>query len=178
MLIHGALLAQDFGELDDKPSPTPPEEETPYSMKDHLFYGGGLGAQFGNYTLINLSPMIGYRITDRWAAGIGSTYNYININTANYNYEGHVYGGSVFSRFFIIDNFFAHSEYELLNGNWSGTQERFNVPSWFVGGGYLYPIGDKAGLGVTALYNLLPSTYSPYRNPIINVGFTYGLIGL
>lgn len=166
----GQFQAQDIGPM--KPMP---KEKEPYSIWDHLFYGGGLGAQFGNYTLINVSPMLGYKITERWSIGVRTTYNYINIKTASYVYEGHVYGGSGFSRFFIFDNFFAHTEYEVLNGNWRGTQERFNVPSWFVGGGYLYRLSDYAGIGITALYNLTPGPYTPYRNPIINVGFTYGL---
>ena len=32
---------------------------------DKLFVGGGLGAGFGNYTYINISPIIGYRVTPK-----------------------------------------------------------------------------------------------------------------
>ena len=66
-------------------------------------------------------------------------------------------------------------ETEALNGDWARSGERFNVNSLFLGSGYMYRINKRAGFGVTAMFNVLQNKYSPYRNPIINVGFTYGL---
>lgn len=152
------------------------EETKPkMSLKDRLFFGGNLGAQFGNYTLINVAPMGGVKITDKWSVGTQVTYSYVNINYTNYRYQDHIYGGSLFTRYFLFDNIFAHVEGEALNGNWAGTGERFNVNSLFLGGGYLYRIGNRAGFGITAMFNVLQNKYSPYRNPIINAGFTFGL---
>lgn len=142
---------------------------------DHFYLGGGLSAQFGNYTLINVSPLIGYKIIDRWSVGVRGNYSYVNIRDFAYRYEDHIVGGSAFTRVFVFRNLFLHSEYEVLNGDWTDNGERFNVRSLFVGGGYIYRITDRAGIGATILFNVLPSTYNPYRNPIINAGFTYGL---
>src|SRR5690606_12861181 len=132
-------------------------------------------AQFGTNTYITLAPAIGLKLTEKWSIGTQVTYSYVNLKYQTYRYKDHIYGGSFFSRYFFYNNFFAHAEYEALNGSWKGNGERFNVYSLFVGGGYLFRFSDKAGFGITALYNLLPSNYSPYSNPIINAGFTYGL---
>ena len=156
---------------------TPIEEESEPKppLKERFYFGGNLGAQFGDYTLVNVAPLVGFKITDRWSVGTQATYSYVNIKYSGYRYEDNIYGGSLFSRFFIFENFFAHAETETLNGNWAGSGTRFNVNSIFVGGGYMHRIGSKAGFGITAMFNLLPSIYSPYRNPIINAGFTFGL---
>ena len=45
------------------------EEEKKGFQKERLFFGGNFGLTFGNYTLINVSPQIGYRFTDLFAAG-------------------------------------------------------------------------------------------------------------
>jgi hypothetical protein len=169
-----------FGSLESKAqvlesTPIEEEEEPKKPIRERFYFGGNLGAQFGDYTLINVAPLVGFKITDRWSIGTQATYSYVNIRYSNYRYEDNIYGGSLFSRYFIFENFFAHAATETLNGNWAGTGSRFNVNSIFVGGGYMYRIGSKAGFGITAMFNLLPSVYSPYRNPIINAGFTFGL---
>ena len=162
-------LAQD---IETAPFESVPDEPKP-TLKERVYFGGNLGAQFGNYTMINVAPLVGFKINQKWSVGSQITYSYIKIN--NLSFQDHIYGGSLFTRYFIFKNFFAHTEYEALNGNWKGTGERFNVNSLFVGGGYLYKFSNRAGLGISAIFNVLPSTYSPYRNPIINAGFTFGL---
>lgn len=170
-LSIGQLTAQD---IESTPYTSAADELKP-SIKERFYFGGNLGAQFGNYTMINVAPLVGFKITDKWSIGSQTTYSYVKINYSNYLLEDHIYGASLFTRYFIFKNFFAHSEFEVLNGNWAGTGERFNVNSMFVGGGYLYKISSRAGVGISAMFNLLPSMYSPYRNPILNVGFTFGL---
>ncbi|MBE0663687.1 MAG: hypothetical protein IH597_14625 [Bacteroidales bacterium] len=43
------------------------------------FVGGNVGLQFGYVTLIDVSPMVGYMLTDRFALGTGLTYKYYRI---------------------------------------------------------------------------------------------------
>ena len=58
-------------------------EEDP-SVKDlqfnqRLVFGGGFGMQFGNVTLLDLSPSIGYRVSDQLTLGTGISYKYNHI---------------------------------------------------------------------------------------------------
>ena len=46
------------------------------SFADKLVYGGSFGLQFGSLTLVDVSPVIGYRITEKLEAGLGFTYKY------------------------------------------------------------------------------------------------------
>jgi len=47
-----------------------------YDQDSRWLIGGGIGAQFGTITLVEVSPTIAYRVTDRFIPGIGLTYQY------------------------------------------------------------------------------------------------------
>ena len=158
------------------------EKQDKPSFRDRLFFGGNFGLQFGNVTNIDISPLVGYKITPRFSAGIGLTYQYIRFN--NYDYNTSVYGGRVFSRFIVTGpsaptNIFIHAEYETLNGDVfnANTQliEKAWVPAAFGGLGFIQSIGGRAAFGLTVLYNLL---YDPdrsfYGSPwVVRAGFTF-----
>ena len=169
------IFSQDLGSEPLEQSVEEEKSKEKKSFKDRLFFGGNMGAQFGNYTYINVAPLGGVKINDQWSVGSQVTYSYVNIKYSSYSYQDHIYGASLFSRYFVFKNIFAHVETEALNGDWARSGERFNVNSLFLGSGYMYRINKRAGFGVTAMFNVLQNKYSPYRNPIINVGFTYGL---
>jgi hypothetical protein len=143
------------------------------NWKSRIFTGGNLGLQFGNATFIEISPLVGYRITERLAAGIGITYEYLSYK--DYNISTNVYGGRVFCRFYITDELFAHAEYEVLNMQPYLVGARANVESFLVGGGYRQSIGERTSLNVLILWNLNETEFSPYINPIIRIGFGIGL---
>lgn len=167
-------ISQDFGgDTASRGLEQTDENKTP--LKDRFYFGGNVGAQFGSQTFVMVSPLVGFKITDRWSVGTRATYQYIQVKYGTFNYQNHVFGGSAFTRYFIIKDFFGHVEYEVLNGDWSDSGNRSNIPALFVGGGYLFRIGENAGFGLSILFNLLPSALSPYSNPIINAGFTVGL---
>lgn len=150
-----------------------------YSFKSHLFFGGGLGLQFGTVTLIEVSPLIGYKITPKFSIGLSPTYKYYSYNYTGYGkISTNVYGGSIFSRYFIFENIFAHVEFETLAYNtrepYQPTyMQQFN--SLFVGGGYNQRIGGNSAMYILVLWNLNDTPDSPYINPVIRVGFSVGL---
>ncbi len=151
------------------------EDKIPFT--ERLTYGGNFGLQFGDWTLINISPMVGYKFSERFIAGPGVIYQYQSFKgLGSYN----MYGGKVFGRAVLFDNVFAHTEYELLNTpkfNYSSGEienGRLNISSLFVGGGYRFMIGDYSSLDAMLLFNLNESIYSPYANPIIRIGFSGG----
>ncbi len=158
-------------------------EESPLAgqtFAQRLYYGGNLGLQFGTQTSIELSPMVGYRITSKLSAGVGLKYQYYQSRYYGTVYETNNYGGSVFGRFDAIHGLFAYSEYELLNlDRWDAQPweaQRVNVGSFFVGGGYAQRVGGRASMSIMVLYNLTETRYTPYaNNPIFRVGIGVGI---
>ncbi|MFC2115728.1 hypothetical protein ACFLTU_04595 [Bacteroidota bacterium] len=168
-------------------------EETP-SFKERIFFGGNFGLTFGNTTSIIVSPLAGYQVTPRLSSGFGIRYEFYKSNYPGYiPFDTHIYGGSVFSRYMVIKNLseaigigglnsglFLHGEYEILsleskyfdyvNPNPDG---RFSLHSFLVGGGLFQPIGQRAGILITVLWNLNESYNSIYSNPIIRIGFNF-----
>jgi hypothetical protein len=148
------------------------------NFRDRVFVGGNVGFQFGTVTFAEVSPLIGYRFTDKISAGIGATYQYYRYKDPTYQLETNVYGGRVFGRYFFTDYLFAHAEYEYLNletYNFYPTK-RLWVESFLVGGGYFQRISDSnSGIYIMLLYNLTESIYTPYSNPIIRIGVNLGL---
>jgi hypothetical protein len=150
-------------------------------FKSKLFFGGGLGLQFGSVTLIEISPLIGYKATPKFSVGISPTYKYYKYKdyySNNSSSSTNVFGGSVFARYDLFQNVFAHVEYETLFYNTNvpgGITERQQFNSFLVGGGYQQPIGGNSGMYILVLWNLNDTPDSPYTNPIIRVGFNIGM---
>ncbi|MBV6646231.1 MAG: hypothetical protein KI790_12320 [Cyclobacteriaceae bacterium] len=149
---------------------------------DKFYFGGGLGFNAGSdFTTISLSPQLGYKITERLSAGVGITYQYTDYKNIDLTLTH--YGGSLFSRYLITDQIFAHTEYEYLTIEFptdlrdlSKTQ-REGYNSWFVGGGFVQPLGRNAAFTTVALYNVLydDSGNSPYNSPfVVRAGFNIG----
>lgn len=151
-------------------------EEDQESIWDKIYVGGNLGLQFGTVTYIDISPLVGYRITNRFSAGPGITYRYTKIRGFD---ASSTYGGRIFARHTIGQQFFAHTEYETLNTEFLDPVGRDQivrgwVPGFFVGGGIYQPLGRRGAVFIYGLYNLLYNNIkSPYQSPwVFNVGFT------
>jgi hypothetical protein len=154
-------------------------------LKERIVTGGGFGMAFGSsQDFISVSPMIGYRITQKFVAGTSVTYRYTKYKYYSPALKLTDYGVGPFLRYTIFNNVFLQAEYEYLNYEFpvsteESTRKAFN--SFLAGGGFIQPIGDKASFYVSALYNFSykePRTgeYSPYYSPLIlragiNVGF-------
>jgi hypothetical protein len=169
-LLHFVVSAQQDNKTNESQRPK-------WFDKEKVFVGGTMGLQFGRSTFIDVSPLVGYSFTDRFSAGLGLTYQYYKYNDKVYSFETNVYGGRVFGRYFFTDNFFAHSEYEVLNLEAFDLTppQRVNVGSLMAGGGFMQRFGSNSGITAMILYNFTESYYTPYRNPIIRVGMVFGL---
>jgi hypothetical protein len=150
------------------------------SFSDHLFFGGIFGLQFAtDQTYVEVAPLIGYRVTEKFSAGLNLKYIFYKYHIDNFpTYSTSLYGGGPFARYFIFDGLFAHFEYELLNmevPDLYGQLYRENVTSVFLGGGYRQMLGDRSALDFMILWNINDNKYSPYVNPIIQFGFAFGI---
>lgn len=120
VLINNSVSAQTLNK------PVEPKK----SFTERLYFGGALGLSIGSYSsLIDLSPMVGYGVTDDLVVGIGLTYKYyrykdyyLNLtDTSFYDLKTNIFGGSIWARYFltkteipIIENIFLHGEIEPL----------------------------------------------------------------
>ncbi|HZH67260.1 MAG TPA: hypothetical protein VEY10_20380 [Flavisolibacter sp.] len=166
------------------------DEETPNPGNGKLFAGGSLGLSFGNYTLINLSPQIGYRFNKYLASGLG--FNLIYASQKDKDFYGRDFSKSVqgitglnlFTRFYPVQKFFIQLQPEAnyIFGNITYYQgsapgkyklDAEIVPSFLAGGGLVVPTGNGA-LITTVMYDVLQRLNSPYGNkPIVNVGYNF-----
>lgn len=157
------------------------ESEKP-SAFDRMYFGGGLGATFGDITSVWVSPLVGYMITNSLSAGIGITYQYYS--DSRFDYQTNSYGGRLFARqnlSFIKLPLFLYAEYETMNFEVFEPRPpddfvltRDWIPSLFFGGGFFQPFGRRGGFFITAMYNVIyDEARSPYNSPwVFRVGFT------
>jgi hypothetical protein len=141
---------------------------------DRLFWGGNVGAWIGNPTFADLSPLVGYKFTDKFQVGVGIIYNYYSYRYNNYKYTVNFYGGRVLARYFVFDNVYAQVGIDQINRDDPYAlkpNERIWIQNILVGGGVRYPVSDKIYCVASALWNLNDSQLSPYPNPIIQIGF-------
>jgi len=167
LFTTNVILAQDSSMV----RKNPPKQR----FMDKIFFGGNLGFQFGTVTFADVSPLVGYRITDKIAAGVGVTYQYYRYKDRNYDFTTNVYGGRLFGRYSFTDYLFAHAEYEYLNLEaFDFFRRRVDVNSVLAGAGYIQRFGSNSGIIAMILYNFTESAYTPYTNPIIRVGVSFG----
>ncbi|MFW5707491.1 MAG: hypothetical protein ACOCX0_02710 [Bacteroidota bacterium] len=166
------LVAADDEEPDVKDIP----------FRERIIVGGNLGLQISNINImVVISPLVGYRITNRLTSGGGLTYQYYRdsgwAGLTGFTTVTHIYGGSVFSRYQITRDFFAHAEYEALNLdsqlNWEvnpETRSRFWEHNYFLGGGYRAALSDRTHLNLMVLYNFNRDSRVYFQNPVFRVG--------
>ena len=143
---------------------------------DKVFIGGNIGLQFGTVTFADISPLVGYKFTDKISAGIGVTYQYYHYKDRYYDFETNVYGGRIFGRYNFTEYLFGHLEYEYLNLEaFDIYRRRVDVGSLLAGAGYIQRFGNNSGISAMVLYNFTESVYTPYQNPIIRIGVNFGL---
>ena len=163
-----------------------------------LIVGGGLVAAFGTgYADVGVSPIVGYRFTDHFSAGVGLGYEFQkntvelydqNTQTYNpYNATASIISPSIWSRYFVYRNIFLTGifEYDLLYINQPTYDINTNIvnqsfgetaPCLLLGGGIRQPLGGRVSVIAEILYDVLQQPYSPYLGePVVHFGIVAGL---
>ncbi len=142
---------------------------------DRLRIGGSFGLSFGSITNVNLSPMVGYELTEKLVGGVGATImyfksKYYQINTA-------YYGGRSFLMYAVVPQVNIIGEFEAMNVE-ASYQKRKWLGSPLIGASYTQPLGARftKGVHLTILYNLnynnqidpySGQNLSPYSSPFV-----------
>jgi hypothetical protein len=149
--------------------------------RERIYVGGYIGLQIGTITAIVVSPTVAYRFTNRLTMGVGGTYQYYRDRgwgvSPEFSASTNIFGGSVFARYNITRQIFAHTEFEALNldsqmgfGTGSSLDGRFWEYNYFAGGGYRTPLGPRAYLNLMILYNFNSESVVHYQNPVFRFG--------
>ncbi len=150
------------------------KKQSNFDWRNRLYWGGTLGAWFGSSTFVDLSPLVGIKITDKFSVGVGVIYNYYAYNYGGYKYQTSLYGGRLYGRYFVFENVFLQAGWDRINRDnpYSySPDQRVWVDNILVGGGLRYPISDRIYCNAIGLWNLNQTPLSPYQNPIIQIGF-------
>jgi len=160
---------------------------------DKLIIGGsfnfGLGDGFVN---AGISPTLGYRLTDKFSAGIGLGYQYnqvpipIGPTETLYQHENLVYP-SIWGRYFFYRNFFTDLtlEYDFISikypldnfGNPDPVKSNLTNTCLLLGVGMKLPIGGRLSAYGELIYDLLQGVNSPYPKgaPDVRIGLGLGI---
>ncbi len=146
---------------------------------NRLTIGGGLGLQFGDYTVVNVAPQVGYNFNKYLNAGAGFTYTYYSEKYDNRQLKqtNSYFGFNLYGRFYPIPYIVLMVQPEI-NRMWmtteairTGVKEKSEkmVPVCLIGGG--------VRLGpVTAMlqYDIAQNNNSPYGNRLFySLGYTF-----
>ncbi|MCD4737163.1 MAG: hypothetical protein K8R53_14055 [Bacteroidales bacterium] len=163
---------------DTIPEQKPPKTKSG-SFKDKVYFGGGVGLSFGNYTRIAVYPMIGYNITPKLSGGLELGYEYISDNRYNTKYNTSNYGASLFARYRLVPQLFFHTEYAMYSYElygFDGKSVREWIPFLFLGAGYVQQIGPRVSVYAMVKFDVLQNSKSPYNEwePFFAVGVSMG----
>ena len=170
---------------------TPSSDDAP--TFNRLVYGGNVGFQFltGGFFL-NLSPTVGYRVTERFTAGGGIVGQYTSQTTTfpisttqnkTVSLGYGAYGARAFSQYSLFRGVFVQGELEQIYNSVPYLDDNFDVkyntrgfPGALVGGGVNLGEGPVR-FNITALYNLLYDRNNTfYQSPYVirgGVGFGF-----
>lgn len=162
------------------------KREEPPPLRERLFFGGNLGLQFGTYTDIQVSPVVGIWLLPRLAVAVGPDYRFYKYGSIKTN----IYGGKAYTEFVLIQNLnsiipiggntgiFFHLEDEFLSletKEWNAPfiTDRFSINTVLAGGGISQQIGRRSSMNFMVLWALNESIYDVYSNPEIRISFIF-----
>jgi len=168
--------------------PNKPDQRPP--LRERLFFGGNFGLQFGDYTNIEVSPMVGVWVLPRVAIAAGPSFQYY----ATPNFKTSIYGGNTFVRFMFLQDLnnilpvgihlgiFGQAMYEGLSLDDSYVSLISGLPdsggrtysdAILLGPGISQLLGGRASLNLSFLWALKQPAYYTYGSPEIRVSFQF-----
>jgi hypothetical protein len=158
---------------------TPPKKKQ--SIVKRFYIGGYLGLQFGTYTSIDISPLIGYRITPDFNVGIGLLYTYTSFDygfpIGQHGYSS--WGGRLSTNYTLFNLISLGVEYQYrtveLYNSFENSFQNQGVNVLFLGGGIRQSVGRNTFMFVMAYYDILQEQYTPYPNVVFRIGVSAGI---
>lgn len=153
-----------------------------YGGTEGRWYGGGsVGFSFGTITSISIMPEAAYAITEDLFIGAGVGYNYYQNNNSVPVRRITEWGGKLYLRYYVFNDFFGQVEYAPVYQNdsyyvgLSGSE--WIYWDYFYGGvGYRSWVGGKSFMSIAILFDLknldqIDFGYNPFIRFGIGIGF-------
>ncbi|MDQ3019186.1 MAG: hypothetical protein M3R36_01235 [Bacteroidota bacterium] len=184
VFIVNLSLSSGNHEINNEPTKDIPAiSKTP--MK-RVFVGGDIGASFGEYTVVRVSPLIGYNVSPYVSTGVKFVYMHswedVNQGTVSATtLQSNTIGGNFFVQYNPVKTFFLKGEFEYDSfKNYATTQntaENIGVPFLFLGAGYTTPISRNTNFNLGIKVDVLNNKNSPFPdyNPFFSAGITAGI---
>jgi hypothetical protein len=179
--LIGAFLLfglKGIAQPDDYVNSLPSNDKSKQSLNDlthreRTVVGGslGLGLSSSNGSGMfygSLTPLVGYRVTERLSAGVGFNYTYYKSRL----YEEQFYAGIAWARLGLFNGLFACAEIDQVNAPVysMGGITRESFPLVLAGGGISQGIGHGLGSYFQIMYDFTEEARSPYGPLIIRGG--------
>lgn len=146
-----------------------------------LTFGGGLGLQFGSYTVVNIAPQVGYNFSNNFNAGAGISYSYFKEDyysgSQEWDEKRHYAGFNLYARYYPIQYIVLSIQPEAnrmwLTSEPKGIGEKYTenkfVPSVIVGAGVRF-----GPMSAMIKYDVAQDDFSPYGNSIFySIGYMF-----
>ncbi|HZY82524.1 MAG TPA: hypothetical protein VFE50_23520 [Cyclobacteriaceae bacterium] len=138
---------------------TPRNSAAGMDPSERWFFGGGGSFNGGNhpyyggkYTQFSVSPLVGYRITMPWAAGVQVTYQQLNLQSQKVKLSQYAVAPFTQYRF---GKLFGYAEYQMISVPTVDNSSRTWYKRLPIGLGFTQPIGKRAAINAVALYDVL-----------------------
>ena len=176
-----------YAQTSDPPSPETPPPATPPPAKQkspvlkRFFFGGGVGASFGDVDYIEVAPLVGFKVLPRFDLGVQPFYRWIDDGRYSPSVTTSDYGVTLFARVRVWSGLFVEGDYQFTSyeyPNVGGGTTRDTYNTFLAGGGYAFPVGGNVGFYVSALYDFSydgNDVNRPYDSPVrVQVGVSVG----
>lgn len=140
-------------------------EEPKPAWKQKMHYGGNIWVQFWGALFADVSPMVGYDVTDKGTiVGLGASFIYQGSSVYRQKNNNIAVGGRVFVRQKVWRPIFAQAEYEFMNApnsdrnfyNWDvdGSTRKWGGSPLVGLGFYQGRNAEQRGSFISVMYNL------------------------
>lgn len=173
------LQAQEIYNSSGRKVAKKPEKQKGFDI-DKLVLGGDFRFNVGLGVSLGIAPMVGYKITDHFVAGVRLGYSYdrfkldyqdlpasATTNVFSYN----TYTGGLWTRYLIFETVYLHAEmeYNFFQQYYQDAstgdiyKKMIESPSLMIGAGFKQPISDRVSVNTTLLYDVYNDPYSYYH---------------
>jgi hypothetical protein len=183
LILTLCVSATAFAQYNQKSGKGPkgPNSASALPLSERVYFGGGGGFGAGTdanglrYSYISISPLVGYRITLPWSAGLQLIYQTYNFSQIKQRYNQ--YGFAPFTQY-RFGQLFAYGEYQVISAPRVTSDGRAMYSRLPLGIGFTQPIGTRAAINAVALYDVLWNSQrqtSPFLSPwVLRVYVTAG----